>query len=360
MAVGDKKRVLMEADKAAAGGVATLDASGKLAQMPTAADVGAAPAGFGGYGEALALVRGTDAELFAALDAKLALLPDGIAMRIALASSETLGDYQYDGVLEKFSSSLAVFKGITYGAYPSSGKPREPVEIVISKTNANWIIEFVNPPMQPNREYRTTERIAGKAVYKRNNGGVIEYRLDGEETWKPYAQAVGGLATDGSNAMTGDSLGLRSGVGSVSATDTYTEVNSNPSANENNRTTLRVWNNAEIKSALNLRRYSNGVVLNNVTVLHTGNKPSGSYTGNGDGAVRTIETGGVANCVLLWSEAYGAAFVHENGAIHISKTGVMTLYARGYIRIEAGGNLRCATANDAFNANGATYNYLYL
>jgi hypothetical protein len=51
--------------------------------------------------------------------------------------------------------------------------------------------EWVNPPMTDGYEYRTTERIGTKAVYKRNNGGVIQYRLDGETEWKPYAQAVG-------------------------------------------------------------------------------------------------------------------------------------------------------------------------
>ena len=41
MAVGDKKSVLMAADKGVPGGVATLNSSGKLVQMPTASDTGA-------------------------------------------------------------------------------------------------------------------------------------------------------------------------------------------------------------------------------------------------------------------------------------------------------------------------------
>ena len=125
-----------------------------------------APAGFGSYGEVLEMSHtSTDAELFSALDAKLARLPNGSAMRIALTSNETLGGYQYDGTLEKFSDTLAVFKGITYGVYPSGSAIREPREVVISKTNANWIIEYVNPPMELGIEYRTTERYNGKPVY---------------------------------------------------------------------------------------------------------------------------------------------------------------------------------------------------
>ena len=125
-----------------------------------------APAGFGGYGEALERFHtATDVELFSALDAKLALLPNGSAMRIAVTSNETFEGFQYDGTLEKFSDTLAVFKGITYGFSSTGSTIREPYEVVISKTNAVWIIEWVNPPMFLGVEYRTTERYNGKPVY---------------------------------------------------------------------------------------------------------------------------------------------------------------------------------------------------
>lgn len=62
--------------------------------------------------------------------------------------------------------------------------------------------ECVNPPLHTGgTEYRTTERIGRKAVYKRNNGGVIEYRLDGETEWKPYATAVGAPSLTGFNTF---------------------------------------------------------------------------------------------------------------------------------------------------------------
>ena len=51
--------------------------------------------------------------------------------------------------------------------------------------------EWINPPMEAGIEYRTTDRIDGKAVYKKNVDGVIHYRLDGETEWKPYSKAVG-------------------------------------------------------------------------------------------------------------------------------------------------------------------------
>ena len=50
---------------------------------------------------------------------------------------------------------------------------------------------WVDPPMQLNWEYRTSEHIANKSVYKRYNGKTIEYRLDGETEWKTFAELYG-------------------------------------------------------------------------------------------------------------------------------------------------------------------------
>lgn len=51
--------------------------------------------------------------------------------------------------------------------------------------------EWVNPPLVDGVEYRTTERLASKSVFKKNVSGVIYYRLEGETQLKPYAQAIG-------------------------------------------------------------------------------------------------------------------------------------------------------------------------
>lgn len=48
-----------------------------------------------------------------------------------------------------------------------------------------WEVE--NPPMQLGVEYRTTERMNGKAVYKKlDSSGKLLMRLDGETEWKDY------------------------------------------------------------------------------------------------------------------------------------------------------------------------------
>lgn len=62
-----------------------------------------------------------------------------------------------------------------------------------------WRIK--NPLMMPGVEYMTDEEIGGKAVYKRNINGVIQYRLDGETDWKPYANAVGAYSKNETNSL---------------------------------------------------------------------------------------------------------------------------------------------------------------
>lgn len=52
--------------------------------------------------------------------------------------------------------------------------------------------ECPNPPMNLGVEYRTTARLNNKVMYKRmTSAGIVEYRLDGETTWKNYAGLLG-------------------------------------------------------------------------------------------------------------------------------------------------------------------------
>lgn len=64
--------------------------------------------------------------------------------------------------------------------------------IKIKYDDDTLITEYENPPMIVGEEYRTTERINNKAVYKRlTSGGAVEYRLEGETEWKNYAVVLG-------------------------------------------------------------------------------------------------------------------------------------------------------------------------
>lgn len=73
----------------------------------------------------------------------------------------------------------------------SCNDPNHPI-IYRTKASATWSEwEYDNPPMVLDVEYRTTERIKGKAVYKKNISNVIHYRLEDETEWKPYSRVVG-------------------------------------------------------------------------------------------------------------------------------------------------------------------------
>lgn len=93
------------------------------------------------------------------------------------------------------------------------------------------------------------------------------------------------------------------------------------------------------------------------TILHTGNKPSGSYTGNGDATERTIEIGGIGHGVLIWS-SNGAAIVTKAGGYKLYDTTVSGLpYAN--CRFD-GTNLVIASTDLCLNASGVFYGYQVL
>ena len=56
--------------------------------------------------------------------------------------------------------------------------------------------EWLIPPMMAGVEYRTMQRIDGKAVYKKKVDGEIFYRLDGETEWKNQNGLVGAAAKE--------------------------------------------------------------------------------------------------------------------------------------------------------------------
>jgi hypothetical protein len=91
-----------------------------------------------------------------------------------------------------------------------------PCLLIRSGPTATW--GYFNPPMTANVEYLTTERINGKAVYKKNVDGVIHYRLDGETEWKPYALAVGASAKPVYTTTTMTASGWSNGTYSFEST----------------------------------------------------------------------------------------------------------------------------------------------
>ncbi len=94
------------------------------------------------------------------------------------------------------------------------------------------------------------------------------------------------------------------------------------------------------------------------TILHTGNKPSGSYTGNGDAAKRTINIGGIGDAVLIMAQSGKVALVTWAGMIYADGTSASQFYPSS-VASYSGGTLLMST-NSSINAGNTTYYYQVL
>lgn len=92
-------------------------------------------------------------------------------------------------------------------------------------------------------------------------------------------------------------------------------------------------------------------------ILHTGNKPSGSYTGNGSATARTINTGGIGNVVEIHSSK-GSAIVNAVNGLCYSSGGVAAVASTEAKIVD--GVITLTTTNEKLNANGVTYYYQVL
>lgn len=125
--------------------------------LPTLAEIGAAPSGFG-YGEKQTMLNyETRSELLAALDNMLAAMPDGCTKQIQICCNGVFKHYYtYTCTLYNAFQGYATLEGITYSG----------ICVQMHKHDGVWSeAEWVNPPMAPGAEYRTTERWNGKPVY---------------------------------------------------------------------------------------------------------------------------------------------------------------------------------------------------
>ena len=94
-------------------------------------------------------------------------------------------------------------------------------------------------------------------------------------------------------------------------------------------------------------------------ILHTGNKPSGSYTGNGDATSRTIAAGGIGDAVLIRS-ANGIVLVvgASGGFARIPSTGVTDVTSNDVTF--GGGSITIKSTKGVLNTSGVTYYYQVL
>lgn len=111
----------------------------------------------------------------------------------------------------------------------------------------------------------------------------------------------------------------------------------------------------DLAGALKLAQMLGGVWSEH-NIFHTGNKPSGSYTGNGSVAYRAVNVGGIGSVMLIRSSEYGNVVA----SFYASKLGEnpknFTSAEVSYID----GILHLATDHAAVNKLGVTYYYQVL
>ena len=197
------------------------------------------------------------------------------------------------------------------------------------------------------------------STYAAFRGGRL---VNGEwiwEEWQRLATTNPALLLDGSNAMTGylkSTLGGSAGGATFAGNNlaAYMEALADMTAGVRRQLILCNPDSALDTSALRIWNEKTGVTQ---TVLHTGNKSSGSYTGNGSAVSRNIPTGGNGSVVLIWSVS-GRALLTPEGGIGGADSSVINL-TNGEAGFE-NGILTLTTAAELLNANGIIYNYQVL
>lgn len=104
--------------------------------------------------------------------------------------------------------------------------------------------------------------------------------------------------------------------------------------------------------------YANGTNVFNGTAsenIKYTDKPTGTYTGNGDATQRTVSIGGVGETLRIVNSALGIAFVTNDGAHCITKDGFLII-PPSECKF-ANGTLTMATTSSVVNANGYGFSY---
>ena len=157
-----------------------------------------APAGYG-YGETMYYVYGTESELETKFSEIIAAMEDGTTRQISFTCSDgtlySMG--RFKATIFRYEAGYAHICAETYRNY------------AVMKTlyDGAWNpVEWVNPPMRPGEEYRTTERWNGKPVYRKLVVFTMTEATGAEFTVPHGISNFGGLVRQ--NAVTQDKFQL--------------------------------------------------------------------------------------------------------------------------------------------------------
>lgn len=91
-------------------------------------------------------------------------------------------------------------------------------------------------------------------------------------------------------------------------------------------------------------------------IFHEGNKPFGSYTGNGSAVTRIVETKGIGRLILVYNSS-NFSFVTPQGALTIKLSDGTIKWIDGAKAYFLNGTLGITTSNEAFNTADTEYYY---
>lgn len=175
-----------------------------------------------------------------------------------------------------------------------------------------------NLPTLAQGEFAMTTDSGAESLYLGNGAKNLKIPLN------PTAADVEAVALDGSGVMTG-ALKFNDGHGQVDAIATRSRMVSYPDpADTTTYASLAVYGAESLKTMLRSYQSVNGV-SKQYDLHHTGNKTTGSYTGNG--AARTVDTGGIGNALLISRPKLASAFwlVTPGGALKVVGTEVSAI-----------------------------------
>lgn len=94
---------------------------------------------------------------------------------------------------------------------------------------------------------------------------------------------------------------------------------------------------------------------NPTTLLHTGNKPTGTYTGTGE--TKTINTGGIGDCAIVWRDDGFFSILTYGGVINGGNDGAVSCGTGANCK---NGNITVAGSDKHYNESGVKYSYRLL
>lgn len=104
---------------------------------------------------------------------------------------------------------------------------------------------------------------------------------------------------------------------------------------------------------------SGSLTWDNNTILHTGNKPRGSYTGNGSATARTIEMGGIGSCLVIYGYSGFALVTYQGTIVMNGAANKISILNSSQCKYQ-NGVLTLATNDAVVNNNGTTMYYQVL